>query len=167
MTRIETDRLIIRPPTLADAEQLHDIFSHADAMQYWSTLPHTDLSQTIAYIEGVIALPSEQGEDFVVEHNGIVIGKAGFWRFPEIGYIFHPDSWGKGIASEAVGALLEHGFGQCKLTKVIADVDPRNAGSIRMLEKLGFHETHRKTETIKIGDQWFDSIYFAKTAPKT
>ena len=51
-----------------------------------------------------------EGEDFVVECEGHVIGKAGFYRFPEIGYILHPDAWGQGYAREALGPVLARAF---------------------------------------------------------
>jgi RimJ/RimL family protein N-acetyltransferase len=47
------------------------------------------------------------------------------------------------------------------LPRLIADVDPRNAASIRLLERLGFCETHRATKTILVGERWCDSVYFA------
>lgn len=130
-------------------------------MKYWSTLPHSDVSETAQFIDQMIATPFDEGEDFVVEFNGIAIGKAGFWKLPEIGFIFHPEFWGMGLATEAVSALVEYGLQERKITKIVADVDPRNTSSIRLLENIGFRETHREAKTIRIGDEWCDSVYFA------
>lgn len=165
MSSIQTERLLLRPARATDQDQLHAVFSNAEAMRYWSTLPHTDISQTAEFIDAMTSIPIEQGVDFVVEFDGKVVGKAGFWRFPEIGYILHPDYWGKGFATEAISALIQHGFEVHNIPEIIADVDPRNIGSIRMLEKLGFCETHRAENTILIGDVWCDSVYFALKAP--
>mgnify|MGYP003347797219 CR=1 FL=1 len=43
------------------------------------------------------------------------------------------------------------------------DVDPRNKASIRLLERLGFAETHRAARTWLVGEEWCDSVYFALT----
>ena len=68
-----------------------------------------------------------EGEDFIVELDGRLIGKAGLWRFPEIGFILHPDHWGRGFAREALGFVIDRAFDVHGLPKVDADVDPRNA----------------------------------------
>lgn len=140
-------------------------------MKYWDTLPHSDAAETAGFIHTMMTTPLSQGEDFVVDFNDRVIGKAGFWKFPEIGFIFHPDFWGMGLASEAVTALVEYAFQIKDLPSVSAEVDPRNSRSIRLLENLGFVETHRQANTIKVGDEWCDSVFFildaVNTAPTT
>ncbi len=74
----------------------------------------------------MIAIQPHEGEDFIVELDGKLIGKAGLWRFPEIGFILHPDHWGHGYAAEALSLVLDRAFDAHKLPKVDADVDPRN-----------------------------------------
>ena len=80
---------------------------------------------------------------------------------PEIGYILNPDYWGQGLGSEAVAAVTDYGFKKRELPEVTAEVDPRNKASIRLLEKLGFDETGRKSRTIQVGKHWCDSVYHA------
>ena len=46
-----------------------------------------------------------------------------------------------------------------------ADVDPRNQGSLRLLARLGFVETHRAGRTWLVGDEWCDSVYLALPRP--
>ena len=90
------------------------------------------------------------GEDFVIEHQGGVIGKAGCWRLPEIGYILHPQYWGQGIAGEACRGVIAHIFAAYDIPAITADVDPRNEASLRLLDRLGFVETGRATATFEI-----------------
>ena len=161
MTILKTPRLLLRPARLSDVADLHAVLSNPAAMTYWSTLPHQTLQETEDWVAKMIAAPADDSADFVIEMAGRVVGKAGFWRFPEIGYILHPDVWGQGIAAEALTVLLDHAFAERGLDKAIADVDPRNTGSIRLLEKLGFRETHRAANTYFIGEVWMDSVYFA------
>ena len=66
--------------------------------------------------------------------------------------------WGRGYAQEALSAFIERrrGLGSSELT---ADVDPRNAASLRLLERCGFAETGRAERTYEIGGKWCDSVY--------
>jgi [ribosomal protein S5]-alanine N-acetyltransferase len=160
-----TPRLRLRPARADDLEVLHAIFSNETAMLYWSTPPHTTLEQTREWLASMIAIPPDAGEDFIVEHEGEVIGKAGLYRFPEIGFIFDPAHWGRGFAREALAAVLERAFAVHRLATVTADVDPRNSGSLRLLASLGFRETGRAQRTWQIGEQWCDSVYLSLEPP--
>jgi len=64
---------------------MHAVLSDASAMRYWSSPPHADREETRAWLERMIASPPETSDDFVVEFEGNVIGKAGCWKVPEIG----------------------------------------------------------------------------------
>lgn len=158
MVVLRTKRLTLRPAQPGDLEAVHGVLSDARATAYWSTPPHETLEQTRGWLEGMIGIPPEEGEDFVVEHEGSVIGKAGLYRFPEIGFILHPDAWGRGFASEAVAAVLDRAFDTHELKTVTADVDPRNAASLRLLARLGFEEVGRRSRTWLIGSEWCDSV---------
>jgi ribosomal-protein-alanine N-acetyltransferase len=110
-------------------------------------------------------VPEGEGEDWVIELEGAVIGKAGLWRFPEIGYILHPDHWGHGYAREALETVLARAFAVHRLPVVTADVDPRNSASLRVLNALGFVETGRAKRTLRLGDEWCDSVYLELRQP--
>ncbi|MEM7210484.1 MAG: GNAT family N-acetyltransferase [Pseudomonadota bacterium] len=163
MTSLQTNRLILRRPDVSDLDDLHQVFSDPRAMRYWSTLPHTDPAQTEAFILAMQGLHDAGGAEFVVEYKARAIGKVGIFDAPEIGFIFHPDSWGKGIGTEAASAVISHGFATLGLDRVTADVDPRNAASISLLTALGFVETGRASGTLQLGEELCDSIYFAVT----
>jgi RimJ/RimL family protein N-acetyltransferase len=94
-----------------------------------------------------------------------VIGKAGCWRLGEIGFILHPDHWGKGLAQEALRAVLPHIFASLPIDRLEADVDPRNAAALRLLAGFGFREVRRAERTVKLGDEWCDSVYLELRRP--
>ena len=106
-----------------------------------------------------IAAPPDASDDFIVEHRGRLIGKAGCWRLPEIGFIFVPAAWGQGFAFEALSAVIGRVFARFPIPALRADVDPRNGASLRLLGRLGFREVARAERTWKIGDEWCDSVY--------
>ena len=56
----------------------------------------------------------------------------------DFGYRYSSDSWGKGLGFEAGKAVLEYGFSELGLEKVVGITAEQNYGSIRILEKLGF-----------------------------
>ena len=162
---IQTPRLRIRRAQPADLEPLHAILSDARAMRYWSTLPHPDLAATRAWLDDMLSAPLDESDDFVIERCGAVIGKAGCWKLPEIGYIIHPDHWGQGLALEALGAIVTHIFAAHEISAITAEVDPRNEASLRVLARLGFEETGRAQGTYEIAGEISDSVYLALRRP--
>lgn len=156
---VKTERLLMRRAEVRDLGAMHAVLSNAQAMRYWSTPPHTSLHQSREWLKVMMASPETESDDFVVEHEGRVIGKAGFWQLPEVGYILHPDSWHRGFGFECLSALLERAFRRFAFDALRADVDPRNTRSLGLLAKLGFVETGRDQATILVGDEWCDSIY--------
>jgi ribosomal-protein-alanine N-acetyltransferase len=156
---VRTERLLMRRAEVRDLGALHTILSNACAMRYWSTPPHSSLHQSREWLKAMMASPDEESDDFVVEYDGKVIGKAGFWRLPEIGYIFHPDYWGRGLAFECLSALIGRAFDRWSVEELVADVDPRNTASLRLLSRLGFIETRRAKATILVGEEWCDSVF--------
>jgi [ribosomal protein S5]-alanine N-acetyltransferase len=156
---IRTPRLTLRSARPDDLEAMHAVLSDPRATRWWSTPPHGSLEQTAAWLDGMIANGPDQ-PDFVIEREGRVIGKAGFWRLPDVGYILHPDYWGQGFAAEAVAAAIDHVFQTRDLDELTADVDPENAASIRLLERLGFVRTGFAERTWHVGGVWKDSFFY-------
>ncbi len=161
MFEILTPRLRLRRARADDLDAIHAILSQPTAMRYWSSPPHTDLDQTRVWLDSMIQASPANSCDFVIEHRGQVIGKAGCWRVPEIGYILHPDHWGKGLAREALSAVIPAVFAAFPIPAITADVDPRNDASLTLLNRLGFVETHRSARTWLVGQEWCDSVYLA------
>ena len=158
MVEIETARLRLRPARVEDAEALHAILADPVATRYWSTPPHGDRAQTREWLDAMINIKHGEGEDFIVEHRGQVIGKAGLLRFPEIGFILDPGHWGRGFAAEALAPVIDRAFAVHKLDRIVADVDPRNQASLKLLARLGFEEVGRRQRSWKVGEEYCDSV---------
>ncbi|WP_432450048.1 GNAT family N-acetyltransferase [Aliiroseovarius marinus] len=163
---ITTDRLLLRAPRPDDLLALHAVFSDPRAMVYWSHAAHDTPARTQDTLDGMIRSYQETGLEYVIEHDGAVIGKAGLWRLGEIGYILHPDHWGKGLASEALAAILPAAWARHEeLAEITAEIDPENTASARLLTRFGFRLTHSARSTIQINGKWCDSAYFALKRP--
>ncbi|MCK6256481.1 GNAT family N-acetyltransferase [Fictibacillus sp. KIGAM418] len=82
-------------------------------------------------------------------------------KIGEIGYVIHPDYWGRGYATEAGGLLLHLGYTVLRLHRIYATCHPDNEGSARVLEKLGMIKEGVLREDLKIGSGWRNSLLFS------
>ena len=133
MKALQGERVFLRRFRADDLDDLHRVFSDPLAMTWWSRGPHTDLEETRVWLADSLAAPAEGGDDFAVLMDDVVIGKLGCYQLPNLGYIFHPDHWGRGLAGEAMALFLRHVAERVGLDHLQADVDPRNGASIRLL----------------------------------
>ncbi|WP_417308761.1 GNAT family N-acetyltransferase [Devosia sp.] len=159
---LRTARLILRRARPEDLQDIHAVMSSPAAMQYWSRLPHESLAVTEEWFpRSLLCEGNPEADEWVIEFGGRAVGYVGIWKPPEFGFILHPDVWGQGIGSEAVTAYLDHAFDHFDIDEITADVDPRNAGSLRLLEKHGFRITGTEKNTFKLGEEWADSVYLS------
>ena len=98
--------------------------------------------------------------------NGQLIGNCGV-RLPaidahegEIGYELAPDHWGHGYATEAARAMVDFAFGSFGLHRLAAWCIADNAGSARVLQKLGMQLEGRLREKEYFKGRWWDSLVF-------
>lgn len=162
---IQTQRLVLRRARPDDLHELHEVLSNPAAMRYWATPEHESLQQSRDWLNGMMGADPARSDEFVIEHQGRIIGKAGSWMLPDLAYILHPDYWRQGLMTEAMGAVIPYLFTQHDVPRLTAEADPRNAATIGLLKRFGFAETHRAERTLKWKDEWCDSIYFALLRP--
>lgn len=156
--RIEAGRVVLRRAVPGDLAMIHAAMSDPGVMRYWATPPHADLATSRDWLEAMMAADPAISDDFIVEHGGQAIGKMGCWRLPEFGYLLHPEYQGRGLASEALAALVGYMRGR-GLPKLKADVDPRNTPSLRLLERAGFAVTGHASGTWLVAGELCDSVY--------
>ena len=144
---LQTPRLILRPLAPPDADAVFAMRSDPAVQRYGSHAAWTDPQLAIDYIERNIremAAGAHIQLAVVRRADAAVIGTVTLYaldaqcRRADAGYALLVSEWGQGYASEAVTALLDWGFEHLDLNRVEADVDPRNAPSARLLERLGF-----------------------------
>ncbi|MGB5132138.1 MAG: GNAT family N-acetyltransferase [Steroidobacteraceae bacterium] len=160
-------RVALRWLKESDASALFGIFSNPTVMRYWSTLPMSDIAQAkklIADIQegfrtqrllqwGVIRLEDDR-----------VIGTCTLFAIneaqgrAELGYALGQEYWGCGYMKEALTALVDFAFGELGMRRLEADIDPRNAGSLRAVERLGFRREGVLRERWKVNGELQDSV---------
>jgi RimJ/RimL family protein N-acetyltransferase len=79
----------------------------------------------------------------------------------EIGGSLHPDFHGQGLAVEVYRELLDLGFTQYSLHRIIGRCDGRNRSSIRSLEKVGLHLEAHFVENEYVKGEWTDEVVMA------
>jgi RimJ/RimL family protein N-acetyltransferase len=82
-------------------------------------------------------------------------------RTGELGFIFDPDHHGRGFAGEAAKVMLRVGFEEFDLHRIIGRCDARNAGSARLMERLGMRREAHLVENEMIKGEWTDELVFA------
>ncbi|MGI9156937.1 MAG: GNAT family N-acetyltransferase [Marmoricola sp.] len=100
------------------------------------------------------------GQSALLERvTGRMIGRAGLhpwanWDELELGYVLARDSWGRGLASEASQVWLEWAWTHLPHDHLIAVIQPANASSIALAERLGFtfdrHDVTPRGEEVSI-----------------
>ncbi|MBU8917793.1 GNAT family N-acetyltransferase [Bacillus sp. FJAT-29953] len=83
-----------------------------------------------------------------------------------IGYFLDQKHNGKGYTTEAAKIIVDYAFNELNLHRIEAGVMPHNIGSIRVLEKAGFHKEGIAIKNVKINGKWEDHQVLAIINPK-
>jgi RimJ/RimL family protein N-acetyltransferase len=166
---LATARLTLRPPMRGDEDALFALHSDPAVMRYFSEPPWTDRERALRQIEEDAAA-FERGDYFrfavILNETRQMIGNCTLFalhrqnRRAEIGYALQKAYWGKGYMSEALDALLVHAFHDLDLNRLEADIDPRNAASAILLERLGFISEGFLRERWIVGGEVCDSALY-------
>jgi [ribosomal protein S5]-alanine N-acetyltransferase len=143
---LETERLKLVQMSGEHSARLFEMRSDDEVMRYIPRPRPTMMSEVhdfIAINNQLIA--SGEGINWAIclKEENMLVGNVGFWRFKpedrriELGYSLLRSYWGRGIAIEAIRAVLQYGFEVMNAHSVEADVDPRNTASVKVLERSG------------------------------
>ena len=141
---LSSARLRLLPLDADDAELLLPVYADPEVTEYFENR-FTDIEGVRAAVKQRITrdVPAGMGT-WLIQFEGTVIGHAHLWpaRNPagivEIGWTIGKAHWGKGIATEAARAVIEHGFRRLGVPAIFAVVHRDNAASLRVTRKLGF-----------------------------
>jgi len=166
---ITAPRVVLRWISEDDIDGLYEIFSNPQVMRYWSTVPLPD-REAAAALQREIAEGNERETMFkwgiALRDSNTVIGTTTLFNLnldngrAELGYAMAHAHWGKGYMNEALKALVSHVFEVMELRRLEADVDPRNAASIRTLERLGFQREGFLRERWHVNGEIQDALFY-------
>lgn len=159
---IRTERLVLRESEARDRKVYIDLFASPEVGTYiGGARPRDELERTAPEV------PGRRFGSFVVDLDGTMIGMITFDRrdperrgylLPdggeaELGYLFLPESWGRGYATEACAAALAWFADTHPGEPVVLTTQTANDASMRIVKKLGFTEVDRFEEYG--AEQWF------------
>lgn len=148
----ETERLVVRPWTEADADRLYDTYSRWEVARWLGAQPRAmESSDAVPVVLARWRARSVPDPTYGVwavgrRDTGVVVGTVLLVPLPasdgsppsdvEVGWHLHPDSWGHGYATEAARGALARGFA-AGLTEIFAVVRPGNEPSMAVCRRLG------------------------------
>ena len=103
-----------------------------------------------------------------VENPSEIYGMIGYVNFypelskAEIGYMLHPDYWGKGYVPEAILEVEKFGFEQIHLQAIEAKIDPRNDNSKKILQRNNYQFDKLVQKEMIFQEEELDSEYYIK-----
>ena len=163
-----SERLLLRDFRDDDLEAVHAYATDLDVVRYMTWGPNSE-AETRGFLERAQSHtevdPRVEFELAVIrEEPGELIGGIGLHADGSkamLGYCFARSAWGKGYATEAAQVMLDFGFKSLELHRIWACCDPENAGSIRVLQKLGMRQEGHLKHDCQIRGEWRDNLLFA------
>ena len=148
---LETERLVLRAPRLEDAKTVAALANDRRIAENTARIPHP---YRIADAEQFIAVVNKDGGEtcFAIMFGKALVGLCGIdprEDGPEIGYWLGVPYWGRGFATEAVRAMIDHAFGGLQHETLQAGARVSNPASRRVLEKCGFQWTGVRLSRIR------------------
>jgi RimJ/RimL family protein N-acetyltransferase len=173
---IRTERLLLRPLTKDDLDDVHSYQKRSDVVRYmrWEVRDHEESAQNLAKriamtrlkhdgdgLIYAIELPDpEGGHGRVIGDLSIFLKSVEFGQL-EVGWVLHPAAHGRGYATEAALAVLGLGFNQLKAHRISAQLDPRNEASARLCERLGMKPEGVLRQNEYLKGEWTDTAIYS------
>ena len=143
---LETERLVIRPYRDDDATALHEVFGSPEVMKWTPSPPSKDPAETAERLARTVAFTARQPRGMglwalELKKPTEFLGQVGLFPVEgkgpevEVAYELAPRIWGHGYATEAARALIEYGFGELRLRRVVALILPANTRSRNVASK--------------------------------
>ncbi len=168
---LETDRLLLRKMTLADATIMYERWaSLEDCTKYFPWPPASDPDAYQTKVANWIN--NYDKKDYfqwliTFKDTGEVVGIINLhdideqFDVAETSYILTPSFWGKGIMTEALKCVIAYGFDELLLNRISADVFDGNIGSTKVLTKCGMIQEGIAKERYKKDGTYIDALQFA------
>ena len=167
---LNTQRLLLRKITGEDDKSLFEVLSDEDTCEYLTHNAVNDIESIKRMIAGMQRFFDEKQRirwGIAQKQDNSLIGHCGFFDIDrsnccaEISYCLKSGLWGQGIMTEAVDAMLRFGFEDYGFNRIVAKVIKGNAGSIKVLQKLGFVQEGILRESLYKNGQYHDLIVFS------
>ena len=166
---IETERLILRPLVMDDAEAIYRGWtSDPEVAKYMVWDIHSDVSDTEEWLEFEISMddnPDHYNWGFILKETGELIGSGGIiyldaYEMHSIGYNFMQKYWRRGLGREAAERIVKFAVEEVGIEKLFAKHDAENVNSGKILEKLGFKFIGNGMDSTFTGSREFETCEY-------
>jgi RimJ/RimL family protein N-acetyltransferase len=169
---LDTERLILRPLSPADEDDVFTYQSDPDVVRYIPWPVRTREAVRDALARAALQTRFSETGDFILlaivhKELGKVIGQTNLGivskedRQGDFGYVISPAYAGRGFATEASRAILEYAFGHAALHRITARIDTRNPASAAVAKKLGMRREAEFIEDEFFKGEWSSSWIYA------
>ncbi len=142
--KFETSRLILRPPTLKDANEIFETYAQDKLVtHYLHWEAHDSIEKTKSFLkrcENVWKANTAFPWALTLKENNAIIGMIELRvsdHRADVGYVLARPYWGQGYASEAAKLVVDWSIAQPQIYRVWAVCDVDNHASARVMEKVG------------------------------
>jgi RimJ/RimL family protein N-acetyltransferase len=146
--RVETDRLVLRAFENRDLDAYASFTADPEVMRYMGRGPfdREEAWREIAFFLGHWRLRGFGHWALELKQTGELVGRCGpyfpeGWPALEVGWLLGREHWGKGYATEAARAVIDHAFGDLGYDALVGGARVSNPASRRVLEKCAFQWT--------------------------
>jgi RimJ/RimL family protein N-acetyltransferase len=167
---IETERLILSRLRAGDAPRIYAYRHLPEVYRYQGWRPQS-LEDAESFVRGLSAVDFDTPGTWYqfglrLRDSDQLVGDLGVHFFEdgeqvELGVTLAPEFNGKGLATEALIAVIEHLFGPANKHRVTASIDSRNEASTRLMERVGMRREAHFRESVRCDDEWADDLVFA------
>jgi ribosomal-protein-alanine N-acetyltransferase len=176
MFYLTTERLTLKPHTLANLEWLNTLFNDPDEQYYDDDRPPREdpetLEETRNTLDRILNRPADAGHiDFAVHRKeddaligyGMIAHVDLYNRRCDLGISMGYDkgNWGKGYAREALQAVITYCFTELNLNRLGVQIYEFNARSIRLFEGLGFRREGARSQYIFKDGTFRDEVQYS------
>jgi RimJ/RimL family protein N-acetyltransferase len=169
---LKTERLTIRDFVEEDWRDIVETRTQEEVARYepWDTTTWAEREAVVERIREQRALTFDMLDkyvEFAVVLGEKAIGSVGVKRLSdthknaEVGWVFDARYWGQGYATEAARALMDWGFRNLELHRIIAVCDARNVPSYRLMERLGMRREAHHVKSFFSKGEWTDDLVYA------
>jgi RimJ/RimL family protein N-acetyltransferase len=144
---LETKRLILRRQVITDLDDLWALYCDREITQYIPDAPRSreEAKEELEWHRNGHPRYPELGLwATILKQTGNFIGRCGLlpWTIDgqnevEVAYTIAREHWGQGLATEAAQGILQYGFENLHLSRLICVIDSENIASRRVAEKIG------------------------------
>ncbi|MEM9548423.1 MAG: GNAT family N-acetyltransferase [Bacteroidota bacterium] len=166
---LTTERMTLQSYEVTDVDDLFELRTDPSVTAFLDRHPAKDKSEIRTQIlDTQKDFNNHKGINWTIKLKGQneTIGYIGFWRIDhtnhraELGYALKKEYWRKGLMYEAAVRIINFAFDELQVHSIMANINPTNAGSEKLLLKLGFRKEAYFREDYFFDGKFLDSVIY-------